>query len=241
MRRFAAAALVILGLSSAARAGEGVYLTIDGGYGTWAKDDFRNRLNKQNLGTDPVSGLRNTDLLVDRQMPDGAMLGLHLGYNISGHVAFEGSFTARPYDLTSDTRGGAGIAGVAVRWYPLQGFLRPQRQFDFALIAGMHYILSGGNGIHGPTAANAATGKLENTGRGFDGSAVELGFTGELYPARWVSFGITPRMYVIDPVRYFVSYDHRDEGGAIPLSGSGGIKLYSISLSVSFHFEPLPD
>ena len=101
----------------------------------------------------------------------------------------------------------------------------------------MHYVLSGGNGIHDP----ATNTKLDNTGRGFDGTAVELGFTAELYPAKWISFGITPRMYVMDPIRYFVSFDHRDEGGAIPLTGSGGLKFYAITLSMSFHFEPLPD
>ena len=240
MRR-SAVAFLILCASAAAHAGEGVYITLDAGYGTWAKDAFRTRLDRQGMGTDPISGIPNTALLVDRQMPDGGIFGLHLGYNIAGHVAFEGSFTARPYDLLGDTRGGAAIAGVGVRWYPLQGLLRSSRQFDVSILTGFHYVLSGGNGIHGPTAADPSTGKLENTGRGFDGSAVELGFTAELYPAKWISFGITPRMYVIDPVRYFVSFDHRDEGGSIPLYGSGNLKFYSVSLSVSFHFEPLPD
>ena len=241
MRRFVCAALFILSVSAAASAGEGVYITVEPGYGLWNKDDFKTRLNKQNFGTDANTGIGNTELLTDRQMPDGGLFGLHLGYNISGHVAFEGSLTIRPYDLLEDTRGGAGIAGMAVRWYPLQGLVRPQRQFDISLIAGVHYILSGGNGIHGPTPANPATGKIENSGRGFDGMAAELGFTAELYPAKWVSFGITPRMYVIDPLRYFVSFDHRDEGGSIPIVGQGGLKFYTISLSISFHFEPLPD
>jgi hypothetical protein len=241
MRRFATALLILLSVSAAARAGEGVFITIDGGYGTWAKDDLRARLNSQGMGTDANTGIPNTELLVDRQMPDGGIFGLHLGYNIAGHVAFEGSFTARPYDLLQDTRGGAAIAGLAVRWYPLQGLLRPNRQFDVSLIAGMDYVLSGGNGIHGPTPANSSTGKIDNSGRGFDGHAVELGLTAELYPAKWVSFGITPRMYVIEPVRYFVSFDNRDKGGAIPLAGSGNVKFYSISLSMSFHFEPQPD
>src|SRR5207248_10857865 len=114
-----------------------------------------------------------------------------------------------PYDLFQDTRGGAGIVGAAVRWYPLQGLLRPNRQFDLSLIAGMGYALSSANGIHGPTTANPLTGKLENTGRGFDGASIELGVTGEFYPVKSVSFGITPRMYVIDPLRYFVSFDNR--------------------------------
>jgi len=241
MRRFATALLILLSVSAAASAGEGVFITIDGGYGLWGKDDFRNRLNSQGIGTDPISGLSNTSLLVDRQMPDGGIFGLHLGYNIAGHVSFEGSFVGRPYDLLEDTRGGAGLFGLAARWYPLQGLLRPNRQFDISLLAGMDYVLSGGNGIHGPTATNTATGKLDNTGRGFDGAAVELGITAELYLAKWVSIGVTPRMYVIDPVRYFVSFDNRDKGGAIPLQGSGTIKFYTLSLAVTFHFEPQPD
>lgn len=240
MRR-SAVALLVLCASAAAHAGEGVYLTIDGGYGTWAKDSFRNRLDAQGLGKDAVSGLANTALLVDRQMPDGGIFGLHLGYNIAGHVAFEGSFTGRPYDPLGDTRGGAGIAGLGVRWYPLQGLLRPNRQYDVAVLTGFHYVLSGGNGIHGPTPNDPSTGKIANTGRGFDGSAVELGLSAELYPAKWISFGITPRMYVIDPVRYFVSFDQRNAGGSIPLTGSGTLKFYSISLSATFHFEPQPD
>jgi hypothetical protein len=240
MQRLACLAMVLFA-ATAARAGEGVFITIDGGFGTWAKDDFTTRLNRQfggaGLGTDPISGLSNTSLLIDRQMPDGGIFGIHLGYNIAGHVAFEGSLTARPYDIWQDTRGGAGIAGLAARWYPLQGLLRPQRQFDVSFILGMDYVLSGGNGIHDQSTGR----KLDNTGRGFDGTAVEAGFTAELYPAKWVSFGITPRIYFMDPLRYFVSFDSRDKGGAIPLSGTGGLKFYSVSLSVSFHFEPLPD
>ena len=239
MRRLAAALFVLsLAVPPAARAGEGVFITLDFGYGLWAKEDFRNRLNSQptSLGKDPISGLSNTDLLVDRQMPDGGIFGLHLGYNIAGHVAFEGSFTTRPYDLLQDTRGGAGIVGLAMRWYPLQGLVRPNRQFDVSFVTGVHYVLSGGNGIH-----DAVGNKLDNPGRGFDGPAAEFGFTAELYPAKWVSFGITPRMYVMDPIRYFVSYDGRDKGGAIPLAGTGGLKFYTVSLSMSFHFEPVPD
>jgi hypothetical protein len=242
VRRSVSAALIILCASAAARAGEGVYITIDGGYGTWAKDDFTARLNKQNMGKDANTGFGNTELLVDKQMPDGGIFGLHLGYNIAGHVAFEGSITLRPYDVLEDTRGGAGLVGLGMRWYPLQGLLRPNRQFDISFSTGMLYVLSGGNGVHAPTPLNpTGTGKVDNSGRGFDGTAWEFGATAELYPAKWVSFGVTPRMYVIDPLRYFVSFDKRDEGGAIPIYGSGGLKFYSITLSVSFHFEPLPD
>jgi hypothetical protein len=241
MRRFAVALLFVLAVSASARAGEGVYITLDGGYGFWNKDSFKQRLNAQGMGVDPNTGLNNTDLLVDKQLQDGALFAMHLGYNIAGHVAFEGSLVLRPYDLLTDTRGGAAIAGMAVRWFPLQGLVRPNRQFDVSLLAGMDYVLSGGNGIHGPTASNPSTAKIENTGRGFDGTAVELGFNAELYPAKWVSIGITPRIYMMDPVRYFVSFDHRNEGGAIPLSGSGGLSFYSISLSLAFHFEPQPD
>jgi opacity protein-like surface antigen len=249
MRRTAAALGLVLCSAFAARAGEGVYITLDGGYSSWDTDDFRARLNKQGLGNDAATGLSNTSLLIDRQMPNGAMFGLRLGYNIAGHVAFEGNLTVKPYDLFADTRGGLGVAGITARWFPLQGLVRPGRQFDISLNAGMDYILSGGNGIHGPITSPtpapgsqaAGSGKIDNTGRGFDGTAVELGFTAQLDTPQGVSIGITPRYYIIDPVRYFVNFDNRDKGGAIPLDGTGLVKMLSISLSVSFHFEPLPD
>src|SRR3989440_7145478 len=120
MRRFAlAAALLAAAAASRARAGEGVYLTIDAGYGLFSKDDFRNKIASQ-VGTDPATGQSNAALLAT-QMADGAAFGLHLGYNIAGHVGFEGSFSFMPRDLFKDTRGGIGIAGLDVRWFPLQG------------------------------------------------------------------------------------------------------------------------
>lgn len=241
MRSLAAAALAVTCVSFAAHAGEGVYFTFDGGYGSWGKDSFRSRLDRQNLGKDAVSGFSNTALLLDRQMPDGGLFGLHLGYNIAGHVAFEGNLTVHPHDVFADTRGGAALGGLAVRWYPLQGLLPPSRQYDLSFSTGMVYALDGANGIHGPDASGANAGqKLQNTGRGFDGVGAELGLTAELYPVKWLSVGLTPRIYIIDPLRYFVSFDHRDQGGAIPLSGAGSLTFYSLSLSISFHFEPQP-
>ena len=240
MRTLALALLLVLA-PAAARAGEGVFITLDGGYALWSKNDFRKRLQTQ-VGRDPITLLPNADLLTERQLPDGGLFGLHLGYNIGGHVAFEGNFMLRPYDILADTRGSAGLVGMAMRWFPLQGLIRPNRQFDVSLIAGMDYVLTGGNGVKGDAARGQdPNAKLENTGRGFDGMAVEIGTTLELYPAKWVSLGITPRVYVMDPMRYFVSFDKRDQGGSIPLQGKGGLSLYSIAASVSFHFEPLPD
>ena len=240
MRRLALTLLLLLPV--AARAGEGVYITLDGGYALWGKDDFRKRLQGQ-VGTDPVSGLSNVDLLVDRQLKDGPLFGLHLGYNIGGHVAFEAQAMISPYDVLADTRGSATLFGGSVHWFPLQGLLRPNRQFDVSLIGGMDYVLTGGSGVHGPGVGGIgdANTKLKDTGRGFDGVAVEVGATLELYPAKWVSLGLTPRMFVMDPMRYFVNFDNRDQGGAIPIGGKGSLMLYSLSLSVAFHFEPLPD
>jgi hypothetical protein len=247
MRRIFAALVLVLCTGLAAHAGEGVYVTLEGGYGTWNTDDFRTRLDSQNLGNDPVTGIKNSSLLIDRQMPAGGTFGLRLGYNIGGHVAVEGNVTVRPYDLFQDTRGGAGIAGLTARWFPLQGFVRPGRPFDISLNVGMDYVLSGGNGIHGPIPGAAATSpaassdKLANTGRGFDGVAAEFGVTAELYLTKGISIGLTPRMYVIDPIRYFVDFDNRNNGGAIPLGGNGTIKFYSLTLGLTFHFEAAPD
>ena len=229
MRRFAlAAALLAAAAAPRARAGEGVYLTIDAGYGLFSKDDFKNKIA-------PQVGAANATLLAT-QMSDGAAFGLHLGYNIAGHVGFEGSLSVLPRDVFKDTRGALGIGGLDVRWFPLQGWVRPGRVFDVSLIAGIGYAILGGGGI-----TDASGNKVANSSRGFDGTAVNVGGTVELYPAKWVSLGVTPRMTYFDPLRYFTDFDKRDQGGQIPLTGHTGGSLFTILASVTFHFAPQPD
>lgn len=217
-------------LAPAAQAGEGVYLTIDGGYQFWSKDSLAQKLPAQ-------VGQQNTSLLLDDQLPDGGLFALRLGYNIGGHVGFEGSFAIHPWDVLAQTRGAIGFVGLATRWFPLQGLIRPNRQADFSLVAGIDYFLHGGNGLKDPNG----DGTLPNTGRGMDGMAVEFGGTFELYPAKSISLGITPRYYMLHPLRYFTDFNNRDKGGQLPLTGNVGGGIFSISLSITFHFEPQPD
>lgn len=230
MRRVLVLCLLALAVAPAARAGEGVYLTIDGGYAMWNKDSLATNLPAQ-------VGQVNTNLLLNEQMPNGVLLGLRLGYNIAGHVGFEGVFAIHPWDILDDTRGAVGMMGLAARWFPLQGLLRPNRQFDFSLITGIDYVLHGGNGMKDPSGS----GTVANTGRGFDGMAVEVGGTFELYPARFVSLGLTPRFYFLHASRYFTDFNHRATGGRIPLEGNVGGSIFSLCFSVTFHFEPQPD
>jgi hypothetical protein len=223
MRR-AVLVLLLLAAAPAARAGEGVYVTLDGGYATFGKDALRKNLPGQ-------VGQQNTTLLLDSQMPDGFLFALHLGYNLGGHVAFEGSFALHPWSPLADTRGAIGITGLEARWFPLQGLVKPSRQFDVSLLAGVDYALLGGGGISGQS----------NSGRGFDGMAYEFGGTVELYPVKGVSIGLTPRLYQFHPLRFFTDFNNRDKGGQVPLTGNVGGSLFSLSASVTFHFEPLPD
>lgn len=239
MRRGLLFLLVAL-CSLPAVAGEGFYFSLEGGYAVWQKDDFRKRFQGQ-LPNDPASGLDEASLLLDRQLPDGGFGGLRMGYNIGGHVAIEAAALLRPYAPSEDTRGGAGIGGLTARWFPLQGLVRPSRRFDFSLNAGMDYVFSLANGIHGPVPGNVTTARIENTGRGFDGIAAEFGVTLEAYPSRGLSFALTPRWYVVDPIRYFTNYDARKTGGAVGISGHGALSLYSIGLALTFHFESLPE
>ena len=229
MRR-AAFLLLLLAAAPAARAGEGVYITLDGGYSLWNKDTLKQNLARQ-VGTE------NAGLLTDSQMPDGGMFALHLGYNIAGHVAFEGGIAIHPWAVLNSDRGGIGLVGLATRWFPLQSLLRPSRQGDFSLLVGVDYFLHGGNGVIPSGASEPAA----NTGRGLDGMAFEFGGTFELYPAKWVSLGVTPRLYAFHPLRYFTDFNKRDAGGQLPLQGNVGGSIFSITLSISFHFEPLPD
>ena len=230
MRRAALAALALAAAAPAYAGSEGVYLTLDGGYSLFNKDKLSSKLAKYVSPSD-------VDLLVNNQMPDGGFFALHLGYNIAGHVAIEGSFALHPWQPFDDTRGGIGITGLAVRWFPLQGLIRPNRQFDFSLLAGINYMLMGGGGLKDPGSGK----QVANSGRGFDGIAAEFGTTLELYPVKTISIGLTPRLYLLDPARYFTSFNDRDKGGSAALGGGNGGNMFSIALSVTFHFEPIPD
>jgi hypothetical protein len=228
MRSAALAALALVAAAPAYAGSEGVYLTIDGGYALFNKDKLTSKLSRSVSPAD-------VDLLVNNQMPDGGFFAFHLGYNIAGHVALEGNFAMHPWAPFADTRGAIGITGLALRWFPLQGLVRPNRQFDFSLLAGINYMLMGGGGVQ------VAGITVDNSGRGFDGIATEFGTTLELYPVKVISLGITPRIYFMDPARYFQSFNNRDKGGSVQLGGGNGGNMLSISLSVTFHFEPIPD
>ena len=68
------------------------------GYSLWNKEGLRTKLQRTISDQPQPSMLGNGDigLLLDNQMPDGGMFALHLGYNISGHLAVEGSFMMHP-------------------------------------------------------------------------------------------------------------------------------------------------
>lgn len=223
MRR--AAVVLLLFAASAARAGEGMYFSLDGGYAFFTQKSML----KQNLT--PQVGAANASLLTDSQMPNGPIAGVHLGYNIAGYAALEGNLAVRAWSPLNDNRGLIGLGGGAVRWFPLQGFFRPGRPVDISFLAGMDYVLMGGGGIV----------SLTNSARGFDGVAFEFGGTLEVYPAGWVSLGITPRLYRFHPLRYFTDYLNRDTGGQIPLTGNVGGGLVSVSATLTFHFSSAGD
>src|SRR5258708_33102810 len=78
MRR-AAAVLLLLAAAPAARAGQGMYFTLEGGYSAFT---MKSAL-KQYLTPQVVA--QNAAMLTDNQMPSGSLFGMHLGYNIGGH------------------------------------------------------------------------------------------------------------------------------------------------------------
>src|SRR5258708_31557082 len=88
MRR-AAAVLLLLAAAPAARAGQGMYFTLEGGYSAFT---MKSAL-KQNLT--PQVGAQNAAMLTDNQMPSGSLFGMHLGYNIGGHVGGEANLARR--------------------------------------------------------------------------------------------------------------------------------------------------
>lgn len=223
MRR--AAVFLLLFAATAARAGEGMYFSLDAGYAFFTQKSML----KQNLT--PQVGAANAALLTDSQMPNGPIGGIHLGYNIAGYAAIEGNLAVRAWSPLNDNRGLIGLGGAGVRWFPLQGFFRPGRPVDISFLAGIDYVLMGGGGIV----------SLTNSARGFDGMAFEFGGTLEVYPAGWVSLGLTPRLYRFHPIRYFTDYLNRDSGGQIPLTGNVGGGLFSLSATLTFHFTSVSD
>ncbi len=163
---------------------------------------------------------------------------MHLGYNIGGHIGIEGSFAIRGWNVLSEDSAAAWAwsvsppAGSRCRAWSSRAASSTSRSSG-----GIDYFLMGSNGV----IPAGQTDPTPNTGRGLDGMAFEFGATFELYPARWVSLGITPRLYELQPQRYFTDYNHRDTGGQTALDGNIGGSILSITLSVTFHFEPLPD
>jgi hypothetical protein len=219
MRR-AVLLLLLLAAAPAARAADGVFLTLEGSYGLFGdKDALQQGLSSQ-------VGAANASLLVDKELQDGFGSGLYLGYNVGGYAAIELGAGVHPWNLISGAgRGFVTFGGAAVRWFPLQGLVSPGRLYDLSLLVGVDYLLSD------QAAPDSAT-----PGRGLEGLAVQVGGTLELYPVRSVSIGLTPRYYSLHPIRYITDLGNRGAGGAIPLTGSVGGSFLSVAVSVTFHF-----
>ena len=243
MRRLFALAVVAL-LAAPASANEGPQVGIQLGYGWWNLGKLESRL-AQGDGVGPQFAKQLTD---PRNVADGGTYVINIGYNILGHVALEGQLTAHPWMLfdtydcpgnpdcapseqtgttthTHARRGGFGVASGIVTWYPLESLVRPDRTFDLSLYGGLGYGIFGG-------------GKPFQLG--MDGMVTEVGGTLEVYPAPWISLGVTPRLYMLDMQRFLTSYDNRDSGGGINVPGAAGLgSFFAITGSIVLHFQPV--
>jgi hypothetical protein len=209
--RTVAVLLMLVAAAPAARAAEGAYLTVEGGYGMWNDTSSI----QKNVGAQVGIGLDNARLLKD-QLSNGANFGLYLGYDIGGAVAVELGAGTLPY--LSGGSGVATMAGLAARWHPLTFFVPAVRAYDLSLLLGFDYqwMRMGGD-----------------TGRGLDGIAYQIGGTVELYPTKSISLGFTPRYYILRTIQFI-----GDSGNKLPLTGNVGGSFLSIALSITFHFAP---
>src|SRR5258708_32865720 len=111
MRR-AAAVLLLLAAAPAARAGQGMYFTLEGGYSAFT---MKSAL-KQNLT--PQVGAQNAAMLTDNQMPSGSLFGMHLGYNIGGPAGVGAHFATRIWSPPDTNPGPLRPGGVGARRVP---------------------------------------------------------------------------------------------------------------------------
>ncbi len=236
-------ALAVSLVAGRAAANEGPQVGIQAGYGFWNLAPLRDKL----AGPGGVGPTFANQLVDPRNVSDGGVYVIQIGYNILGHVAAEAQLTIHPWSVFDSytcpaspdctaaqkdegnqkdhpRRGGFGVASGIVTYYPLQSLIRPDRTFDVSLYAGIGYgIFGGGKPIE----------------LGMDGVVTELGGTLEVYPAPWISLGVTPRFYLLDMHRFIVNYNERDHGGAMNTPDAHGGNFIAITGSIVLHFQPV--
>lgn len=173
-----------------ARAGEGFVIGLEPVTGTWdapAQTVFETSCaNNQCLHPGTIAAFTSP---IDGQRRQG--LNLHLGWNIKGHAAVEAVLHSSTWEPFSQSRGGAGMAGLRATWFPAQLFFEGEKRvWDAGLELGGGYSIAGGPSF------------------GMDGYYLAFGVLGEWYPAPWFSLGLGYRYLSNAWSSFILNFNH---------------------------------
>ncbi len=226
MRSFARVVVllfVVVAFASRARAVEGFTIGLEGQTGSWSVDG-QQIISGSNGALTSEEAYGFADPLNDhwRMGPN-----LHLGWNVLGHVAIEAAFQTAMWDaFDSQRRGGVGLVGGRVTWYPLQLVqeyvkLPHRARYDLGLELGYGYTVGGGNTVAG------------GQGFGMAGAYLAYGVDLEGYIEPWVSIVLDWRYY--EPY-WSTFYLNWNDNVTAPVNGfSAGWNTFG--LGVSFHLS----
>ena len=220
-------AFVVGGLAPRARAVEGFTIGLEGQIGSWSVDAgqiVHGSLSDPNgpLTIDEAQGFAGP---LDGHWRMGP--NLHLGWNVLGHVAIEGAFQTAMWDaFDSQRRGGVGLVGGRVTWYPLQlvqNYVKlPHRErYDLGLELGYGYALGGGNTVAG------------GQGFGMAGAYLAYGIDFEGYIEPWVSVELDWRYYTPYWSTFYLDFNNDVTRSITGFSASWN----TFGLGVSFHLS----
>jgi len=208
-------ALAVLGIATPARASNGFVLGFEFGGGPWTVNPAQLSSHSQGQGVSLAEAQGFANPMTAGWVPD---LNLHLGWNILGHVAIEGVFQATGWDLLTANRGGGGLAGARVAWFPFQTFF-PKRIFDASIELGGGYSLLGG-----PAPGGSPT-------FGVAGGYFQFGLTAEIYVVPSVSFEAFYRFYDAFWNKFYTDYNNNK---FVPLTGFSA-PWNVIGVGINFH------
>jgi hypothetical protein len=184
---------LLLGAAPRASAVEGFTIGIEGARGGWSADAGKITAGSDGrVGAGPAIGFASQ---LDGLTRNG--LHLHMGWNVLGHVLIEGAFQTSFWDaFDSAHRGGVGLLGGRLTYFPLEALLHnPRRQYDVGLEFGGGYSIAGGNAADG-------------SAWGMDGKYVQFGASVEWYPAPWFSLSINYRYFLPMWNRFYFDFNN---------------------------------
>lgn len=197
-----------LALPSAAQAVEGFVIGLEGSGGFW-KATPAELASPTGVSLDDA---RTFTAPLDGKATFGA--NLHLGWNILGWVSIEGVVQGTGWDVMSRSeRGGGGLVGGRVTYFPLGHFLPAKRDWDVGVELGGGYAMLGG-----PTY-------------GMDGLYLSSAVTAEYYPTPWFSVALGYRHFFTSLDRFHYNFSRDVSADVTPFGARWG----TVFLGTRFH------